>query len=61
VANALRVHAEAMRILRMQRAEERAQKATLKLILPSSMIFAALLLVFLAPGMYELMNAFGTR
>ena len=61
VANALRVHAEAMRILRMQRAEERAQKATLKLILPSTMIFGALLLVFLAPGMYRLMNAFGSQ
>jgi tight adherence protein C len=60
VANALRVHAEAMRILRMQRAEERAQKATLKLILPSTMIFGALLLVFLAPGMWRLMGAFGT-
>ncbi len=58
VANALRVHAEAMRVIRMQRAEERAQKATLKLILPSTMIFAALLLIFLAPGMYRLMGAF---
>ncbi len=58
LANALRVHADAMRILRMQRAEERAQKATLKLILPSTMIFAALLLIFLAPGGYMMLNAF---
>ncbi len=58
VANALRVHAESMRIVRMQRAEERAQKATLKLILPSTMIFGALLMIFLAPGMYRLMGAF---
>jgi hypothetical protein len=41
-----------MRIVRMQHAEERAQKATLKLILPSTMIFGALLLIFLAPGAY---------
>lgn len=58
VANALRVHADAMRIRRMQRAEERAQKATLKLILPSTMIFAALLMIFLTPGMYGFFSAF---
>lgn len=58
VANALRVHADAMRIRRMQRAEEQAQKATLKLILPSSMIFVALLLVFVVPGMVSFYGAF---
>jgi tight adherence protein C len=58
VANALRVHADAMRIRRMQQAEERAQQATLKLILPSTMIFAALLLIFLAPGMYNFIGVF---
>ena len=57
LANALRVHSDAMRIVRMQRAEERAQKATLKLILPSTMIFAALLVIFLAPGIYMLTSA----
>ena len=57
VANALRVHAEAMRIRRMQRAEERAQKATLKLILPSTMIFSALLMIFLTPGFYRFIGA----
>jgi tight adherence protein C len=57
LANALRVHADAMRIVRMQRAEERAQKATLKLILPSTMIFAALLIIFITPGAYTLMSA----
>ena len=57
LANALRVHADAMRIIRMQHAEERAQKATLKLILPSTMIFTALLLIFLAPGAYMMISA----
>ena len=61
VANALRVHAEAMRVRRMQRAEERAQKATLKLILPSVMIFAALLLIFLVPGFAAMFGAFGAE
>ena len=58
VANALRVHADAMRVRRMQRAEERAQKATLKLILPSVMIFGALLMLFLTPGMHSFITAF---
>ena len=61
LATALRVHADSMRIIRMQRAEERAQKATLKLILPSTMIFVALLMIFLAPGGYMLMNALGSN
>jgi tight adherence protein C len=60
LANALRVHADAMRIVRMQRAEERAQKATLKLILPSTMIFAAILIIFVAPGAYMMMSALGS-
>lgn len=58
VANTLRVHAEAMRVRRMQRAEERAQKATLKLILPSTLIFSALLMIFLLPGIYRFFGAF---
>ncbi len=56
LAGALRVHADAMRILRMQRAEERAQMATLKLILPSTMIFVALIAIFVSPGAYMLMK-----
>jgi len=58
IATALRVHADSMRVKRMQRAEERAQLATLKLILPSTMIFAALLMIFLVPGMVAFMAAF---
>jgi len=58
LANALRVHADAMRVIRMQRAEERAQKATLKLIFPSTLIFVALLLIFLAPGAFMMFSAF---
>ncbi len=61
MANALRVHADAMRIRRMQHAEERAQKATLKLILPSTLIFAALLLIFVSPGFMALSGAIGGK
>jgi hypothetical protein len=45
----------------MQRAEERAQKATLKLILPSTMIFVALMMIFLAPGASMMMSALGSK
>ncbi len=58
VANALRVHADAMRIRRMQRAEERAQKAPLKLIFPATLIFAALMMIFMAPSVYRFSQAF---
>lgn len=61
LANALRVHADSMRVVRMQRAEERAQKATLKLILPSTMIFTALLVIFIAPGAYMMLSALSSR
>jgi len=58
VAGALRVHADAMRIRRMQRAEERAQKAPLKLIFPATLIFAALMMIFMAPSVYMFSLAF---
>ncbi len=58
IATALRVHADSMRVKRMQRAEERAQMATLKLILPSTLIFTALLMIFLVPGIARFMTAF---
>jgi tight adherence protein C len=58
VAHSLRVHADAMRIRRMQRAEERAQKAPLKLIFPATLIFAALMLIFMAPSVYRFSQAF---
>jgi len=61
MATALRVHADAMRIRRMQYAEERAQKATLKLIGPSAMIFAALLMIFASPGFMALSGAIGGK
>ena len=58
VANALRVHADAMRVRRMQRAEERANKAPLKLIFPATLIFAALMMIFMAPSVYRFSQAF---
>jgi tight adherence protein C len=58
VAHALRVHADAMRIRRMQRAEERANMAPLKLIFPATLIFAALMMIFMAPSVYRFSLAF---
>lgn len=58
VAHSLRVHADAMRIRRMQRAEERAQTAPLKLIFPATLIFAALMMIFMAPSVYRFSLAF---
>jgi tight adherence protein C len=59
VADALRVHAESMRVRRMQRAEERAEKAPLKMIFPTLLIFLAVLLIVLAPAIVQFMGLFG--
>jgi tight adherence protein C len=50
VADALRVHADAMRVRRMQRAEEEAGKAPLKMIFPTVLIFLATMVVILTPA-----------
>jgi tight adherence protein C len=61
VADALRVHADAMRVRRMQRAEERAGKAPLKMIFPTLLIFMAVLLVLLAPAILQFMELFSKQ
>jgi tight adherence protein C len=61
VADALRVHADAMRVRRMQRAEERAGKAPLKMIFPTLLIFMAVLLVLLAPAILQFMDLFSKK
>jgi tight adherence protein C len=58
LADTLRVQADAMRIARMQRAEEQAGKAPLRMMFPTILIFAATLLVTLGPGMMQLMSFF---
>ncbi len=54
LADTLRVHADAMRVQRLQRAEEQANKAPLKMLFPTVIIFIATLLVTVGPGMIEL-------
>ncbi len=61
IAQALRVHAEGLRIKRRQRAEEQARKAPVKLVFPLVLcIFPELLVVILAPGMLVLFRALST-
>jgi tight adherence protein C len=58
IADALRIHAESLRIRRRQRAEEAARKAPVKLVFPLVLcIFPELLVVVLAPGMLQLFRA----
>ena len=58
VANALRVHAQGVRVERMQAAEELAAKAPVKMLFPTLLIFAATLIVVLGPGFIQLMALF---
>jgi tight adherence protein C len=58
IADALRVHAESMRVARQQRAEEAAAKTTIKLIFPLALcILPALLVVILGPVLIQVMEA----
>ncbi len=58
LADTLRVHADAMRVQRMQRAEEQANKAPLKMLFPTVIIFIATLLVTVGPGMIQMLAFF---
>jgi len=58
IAQALRVHAETMRLKRRQRAEEAAAKTTIKLIFPLVFcIFPAMFVVILGPAVIEIFKA----
>jgi tight adherence protein C len=55
VADTLRIHADALRSRRIQRAEELANKAPLKMLFPTVLIFLASLIVTMGPAMGEIM------
>ncbi len=60
VAKALRNQADALRVKRRQRAEEAAQKTTVKLMLPLILfIFPAIFVVLVGPAVLQLMDTFG--
>ena len=60
LVKSLRVHAETLRTKRRQRAEEMAQKAGTKILIPTLLfIFPTIYIVVLAPAMIQVMAAFG--
>lgn len=61
IGQALRVHSDAMRTKRYQRAEEIAQKMPVKLIFPMILfIFPSLLTVILGPALISILRALFT-
>jgi len=60
IADVLTEQGKEMRTKRRQRAEEKAQKVTVKIIFPTLVcIFPALMIVVIAPGMIKIAEAFG--
>jgi hypothetical protein len=60
LARALRVHADTMRLKRRQRAEELANKASVKMVpVLVFFIFPAMFVVILFPAVIALWNTFG--
>jgi tight adherence protein C len=58
IAQALRIHAESMRITRQHKAEEMAAKSSVKMTFPLVLcIFPATFIVLLGPVMIQLMNS----
>ncbi|HEY5996443.1 MAG TPA: type II secretion system F family protein, partial [Candidatus Deferrimicrobiaceae bacterium] len=59
LAQSLRVHSDSLRTRRRQRAEEAAAKTTIKLVFPLVfLIFPALFIVILGPGVIQIMKIF---
>lgn len=58
VADTLRVHADSLRSRRVQRAEEAANKAPIKMLFPTTLIFFATLVVSIGPAMLEILGFF---
>jgi tight adherence protein C len=55
----LRLHAEMLRLRRMQYAEEMAQKAAVRILFPTLLfIFPGLFIILLGPGLIQLLDAF---
>ena len=61
LSDTLRVHADGMRVRRMQRAEELAGRAPLKMMFPTVLIFVATLMVTIGPGFMQITAFFRDR
>lgn len=60
MARVLRIQADQMRLKRRQRAEEEAQKAPIKMLLPMGLfIFPSIMIVLLTPALMRITSAFG--
>jgi tight adherence protein C len=59
LVKSLRSHSESLRIKRRQKAEEKAQKASTKILIPTLLfIFPAVFVILLAPAAYQVMSMF---
>jgi len=58
LADTLRVHADGMRLRRLQSAEEQANKAPLKMLFPTVLIFVAMLVIIVGPGFLQMSEYF---
>lgn len=62
ITEALRNHSEMLRAQREQNAEENAQKASVKILLPTLLlIFPAIFVVLVGPAIIQIQEAFGGR
>lgn len=62
IANILRSQSDKLRMERKQRAEEKAMKAPVKMLLPMVVfIFPALLMILLGPAVIQVMTTFATK
>jgi tight adherence protein C len=61
IATVLTEQGNEMRVKRRQRAEEKAQKVTIKILFPTLLcIFPALMVVVIGPGAIKIMDVFGS-
>ena len=58
LADTLRIHADGMRLRRLQSAEEQANKAPLKMLLPTVFIFVAMIMIIVGPGFLQMSQYF---
>ena len=61
ISDTLRVHADSLRSRRMLRAEEAANKAPLKMLFPTTLIFFASLIVTIGPAVAQIAEFFAER